>query len=131
MADSNCPGFDFTLEAECRTDGTSPTGERRSCDSVFSELEAQAGCVFNDRELQKERQGGENAQGWHWLTEIGSENNVRFEFSNYIEIIPGSGLTYPTHIKFGVHARSKGGMGHIGERGFSQAVLCGHYIKYR
>lgn len=121
-------GADFILKAECTTKATEPNGTRHSCTSQADLLNAPDGCVFNDRELETEDTDNDGI-GWKWIGKNGSENDVYFKFSNPIEIIPGTGLTYPKTVEFWVHARSP--KGHSSGRGWSRAIAGGQFIRYR
>jgi hypothetical protein len=87
-----------TLSAECTTDATGGDGVRHSCDSASSILTAPAGFVF----IQNGLQGGETSG-------TGDEHECRVAWSNFVEVIPGTGITQPRTFTLQAHAKSPSG----------------------
>jgi hypothetical protein len=95
-----------TLSAECTTDATGGDGVRHDCDSQPSTLTAPAGFVF----IQNGLTGGETSGN-------GDEHECRNGWSNFVEVLPGSGITQPRTFSLRAHARSPSG--HWSGRGWS------------
>ncbi|PFS24371.1 hypothetical protein COK46_01790 [Bacillus thuringiensis] len=107
----------FELAAECTTDGNDASGRRKDCDSDISVVNAPDGFVLNDRDFEMQQ------------TYNGTDPNVNLTWDDYVEIIPGSGLKYPTKVSLSVHARSP--RGHNGQRGWNKVKISGTMINYQ
>jgi hypothetical protein len=101
------------ITAECTTRPTGGDGVRHGCSSKRSEIRAPEGHVF----VQNSLQGG--------LTSgAGSQRDCRFAWDNYIEVIPGTGITQPATLYLSAHAR--GPKGHFAGRGWAH---CRYTVK--
>lgn len=107
----------FKIAAECTTKGNDMSGRRKDCDSDESVYNAPDGFVLDDRDYELQ-------QSYN-----GSDPNINLKWENYIEILPGSGLKYPTTVKLSVHSRSP--RGHNGQRGWNKVNINGHMIQYK
>lgn len=86
------------ISAECTTDSTGGNGVRHDCDSTPSVVTAPDGFVF----IQNGLSGGKTSGA-------GDEHDCRFSWSNYVEVIPGTGITQPRTFTLQAHARSPSG----------------------
>ncbi|MCF7697028.1 hypothetical protein KPG66_13375 [Mycetohabitans sp. B2] len=92
------------IVAECKTEGTSFSGARHSCDSQVSRITAPDGYVLSEKTLN----GG-------LIQQNGSENECRVGWEDYVDVIPG--VAQPRTITLQAHARSP--KGHGSGRGWS------------
>ncbi len=107
----------FNYKAECTTEGTKITGERKDCYSSWSPNQLPAGFVFN-----------KDSMTTSYESNNGSENRCEFKWSNEVEIIPGAGIKLPTNVEIRAYARSP--KHQHGARGWSKCVFKGNYTKY-
>ena len=105
-----------TLTTECTTKGTSVTGRRRSCESDPGTIRAPENYVFLKDEL-KVRESSKSGGGPDCREEM--------SWGEYVEVLPGTGIKLPTSFTVIVHARSPGGMGNIGSRGW---IKCSYKV---
>jgi hypothetical protein len=107
------------ITAECTTRGTEISGKRNSCYSdPITKITAPKDHVFAERTLQ----GG-------LVRQAGSERRCIVGWDNYIEIIPGTGITQPTTITLQAHARSP--RGYDGRRGWAACKYSVRMSKYQ
>lgn len=92
--------------ANCTTGSTTWDGKRKACDSPLHEWKAPAGHALDRESLS----GG-------LTTKNGSEYGCRVNFLEPTEVVPG--LQAPTKVTLQAHARSAGGMGSSGARGWA------------
>ncbi|CAK7257682.1 MULTISPECIES: hypothetical protein [unclassified Shinella] len=97
---------EMKISANCTTGSTSWDGRRAACDSPLQEWKAPAGHALDRESLS----GG-------LTTKNGSEYDCRVNFLDFIEVVPG--LHAPTKVTLQAHARSSGGMGNSGKRGWA------------
>ncbi len=107
----------FSLNSECTTDGTNYKGERKSCDTAHSTFTVPDGYVINEKLLK-----------WSIYNAAGSERDCHYELSNYVEVIPDSGLVQPRTLTYWSHARSP--RGHDSGRGWIGCNFSGVYVPY-
>lgn len=108
----------FTLHARCDTDGNDPSGRRKDCDSSPpDEINAPEGFVLDDRDY-------EEAHSYR-----GSDPDVHLTWENYVELIPGTGIKYPTKASLWVHSRSP--RGHNGQSGYNDYTIKGTMINVK
>lgn len=100
---------EVSVKVSCRTSPTNSSGRKSCSDSETHTLPGRY--VFVKEKAEK-----------HWHTDIGSENTVKITWSDYIEIIPGSGIELPQTMTVKGHARSGGGQGERGKT--SCTVTC-------
>jgi len=86
------------LAASCTTRETGLSGVRHACDSAVQVVRAPSGHVFAERTLAQRSYSGN-----------GSEHNCIVEWADFVEVIPGSGITQPTALYVRAHARSPKG----------------------
>ncbi len=63
-----------------------------------------------------------------YISRIGSENWIRVTWSDYVEILPGTGLKFPTKLTARAHARSKDSWG---VRGSTKGRVFCKFTKYK
>lgn len=102
-----------TIAAQCTTDGTGADGVRHGCTSKTTELKAPEGFVFVERSLQ----GGKDSAN-------GSEHSCHLDWSEYVEVVPGTGIEQPRIVTLYGKARSP--KGHASGRGW---VGCTYTVK--
>jgi hypothetical protein len=107
-----------TITSECTTSPTGPDGARHGCDSDVSRVTAPDGYVFSQNSLQ----GGETSGA-------GSEHQCRPGWDDYVEIIPGSGITQPRTLTLQSHAL--GPKGYMTGRGWVKCAFTANIAKYR
>lgn len=95
-----------TVTSECTTDATGLDGVRHDCDSQPTIVTAPAGYVF----IQNAVSGGETSGN-------GDEHACRTSWSEYVEVVQGTGITQPRTFSLQSHARSPSG--HASGRGWS------------
>lgn len=100
-----------TITAGCTTDATGWNGVRHACDSAPSVVRAPAGFVFvKDGAMgPKGPPGGKESAN-------GSEHSCNFAWSDYVEVIAGTGIMQPQTFTLNAHARSP--HGHASGRGW-------------
>lgn len=86
-----------TVAAECTTRPTGGDARRHSCNSAASVINAPDNFVFI-KDGPKGLSGGE-------FSGRGSEHWCIYEWSNYVEIIPDSGIVAPRTFSLRAHAR--------------------------
>lgn len=114
---------DFKYTAECTSKGTEVDGKRNSCTSEWSEHTVPSNFVYNETSLNVYYQG-----------KNGSSNRCDVEWDNFVELIPGTGITMPQTLRIRAHARSpkaKFPTHNTGARGWSECVFEGQYTKFR
>lgn len=107
----------FTIAAECTTDPNDLSGKSKDCDSKESVVNAPDGFVLDDREFVVSHSYN------------GRDPDVHLSWENHKEIIPGSGLKFPTTVKLRVHARTP--KGHNGQRGWNKYQISGNMIELK
>ncbi len=107
-----------TIAAQCTTDPTGGDGVRHSCESQRTVLNAPDGLVF----IQARVEGGE-------VSGNGSEHGCRFNWDNFVEIIPGSGIVQPRSVWIQAYAR--GPSGHWAGRGWAGCNYNVYMTRYR
>lgn len=101
------------LTAGCTTDATGGDGVRHGCDSPPTIITAPPGHVF----IQNHVEGGETSGA-------GDEHSCGLIWSNYVEVLPNTGITQPRTATAKAHAR--GPSGHWAGRGW---VSCEYKIR--
>ena len=86
------------LSTQCTTKGTGGDGVRHWCDAPPDMLRAPAGHVLVEHSLRGGKVRGN-----------GSVSRCFFDFGDFVEVIPGTGIMQPTSLKIYGHARSPGG----------------------
>lgn len=107
----------FEIWSEVTTKETGADGVRHSKWSGWDKNTAPKNHVIDDRKVKVE-----------WQSDAGSENTYEMVFENYVEIVPGTELTFPQTIK--VRSFARGPKGHLSGRGWSKIKVTGPYIKY-
>lgn len=111
---------DFSLAAECTTDGTNWDGSRNDCRSAQpSCYNAPPGFVVVEKSASPA-----------CTSCNGSENSCDLSFFDPVEVIEGTGITQPRKICMGAYARSPGGMNNANARGWSKCVATGKITSY-
>lgn len=107
---------------ECTTKGTNVDQSRESCRSDWSIVTLPSDFVFEEKTF---RDGIYSANG--------SDNDVLKEFTDYVEIIAGTGLLFPRTIKVACRARSPESRWgeNIGSRGWTKAHPTIEYFTYK
>lgn len=88
------------LSAVADTEATSLSGERKSNWSDWDQVTAPEGFAINKDKIKREA-----------VSERGSENRDEVVFSDYVEILPGTGVELPRTVKVRAFARSSRGHG--------------------
>ena len=104
-----------SVAAQCTTDSTGLNGVRHDCDSAPTVITAPAGFVFI-KDGPKGLSGGKTSGN-------GSEHECRYEWSDLVEVVPGTGITQPRTFSLRAHARSP--HGHSSGRGW---VACQYQL---
>lgn len=112
--------LEVTVAAECTTVGTTWDGARSVCDSEWSTMTVPEGFVFI-----------ESSYTVTVVSENGSDSQAHHEWADYVEIVPGTGITAPRTLRVRVHARSPGGSFQPGRRGWMKIRATAKYTKYR
>lgn len=98
-----------SVAAECTTDATGGDGVRHDCDSTPTAISAPRGFVFI-KDGPMGLAGGKTSGN-------GSEHECRYEWGDYVEIVPGTGIVQPRTFTLTAHARSPSG--HFSGRGWA------------
>ena len=107
-----------SLSAECTTQETGCDGVRHGCQSGLSKNKLPSGYVYVVSKFEK------------WCNSCaGSENDCSHWWEDWVEIIPGSGITQPTSIV--VQASARGPRGNCAGRGWSKCGYKAPYTKYK
>ncbi|MHC1790271.1 hypothetical protein [Solidesulfovibrio sp.] len=107
---------------ECTTKGTNLDQSRESCRSDWTVVTLPDNFVFEEKTF---REGIYSASG--------SDNDVLRQFTDFIEIIAGTGLLFPRTVKVACRATSpESRFGeNIGSRGWTKAHPTVEYFAYR
>ena len=108
----------MTITAECVTDPTEADGIRHACDSNPSIGKAPPGFVFNQNQMSVSVSS--NATGEHYC---------RSGWTNFVEVLPGSGITQPT--TFALSAHALGPSGHWAGPGWVKCTALLGLAKYK
>jgi hypothetical protein len=111
----------FEIASEVTTEGTDLDGTRHMAWSEWSSTTAPADFVINNIPGKVKTE---------WISDNGSENNVDIVYADYVEIVPGTGISLPQTIRVQTYARSRKGFGGAG-RGWTKVKVTGEYVKYR
>ncbi|MBK1611866.1 hypothetical protein CKO44_00075 [Rubrivivax gelatinosus] len=103
------------VTAQCTTDATGGDGVRHDCDSAPTVITAPEGFVFI-KDGPKGLAGGKTSEN-------GSEHECRYDWSDFVEVVPGYGITQPRTFTLQAHARSP--HGHFSGRGW---VVCEYHL---
>ena len=109
-------GTSQSVSVECTTDATGLDGVRHDCNATPSVIRAPANFVFN----QNTAKGGETSGN-------GDDHVCGLNFSDQIEVIPGTGITQPATTT--AHARSPSG--HASGRGWVNCTYTIELVKYK
>ncbi len=107
-----------TLSTQCTTDPTGGDGVRHDCNSDPTTITAPDGYVFSQNSVK----GGETSGA-------GDEHSCNLSWSNFVEVIPGSGITQPRTATTSCHAR--GPSGHWAGRGWCGCTYTITLTKYK
>lgn len=99
----------MTITAECTTDETGGDGVRHDCNSEPSTGTAPDGFVFNQNQAVVSKTSG-----------TGDEHSCNFGWSDFTEVLPGTGITQPKTFTLSAHARSPSG--HWAGRGWAKCT---------
>ncbi|MGB7412810.1 MAG: hypothetical protein WA902_01240 [Thermosynechococcaceae cyanobacterium] len=108
----------FELSSEVTTKSTDFDGSRHPAWSEWSSAAAPDNHVINHNEVKVE-----------WISDNGSENTYQMIFSDWVELIAGSGLKAPRTIKVQTYARSP--KGSLAGRGWTKIKFTGKFVKYK
>lgn len=112
-----------TIASEVTTKGTDFDGERYSKTSDWTKFTVPTGFVFNKDTLVKS-----------YTSKNGSSNRIDHKWSDYVEIVEGTGIKMPRTLQIRTHARSPKsdypGHNH-NARGWSKAKVTAKYVKYK
>jgi hypothetical protein len=111
---------EISIAAECTTEGTKWDGSRSDCDSEWSTFTVPDGYVF-----------AQTSYNESILSENGSQSQSFHEWADYVEIIPGTGISSPRTLRVRVHARSPSGKFQPGRRGWMKIKATAKYARYR
>lgn len=105
------------LSISCTTPGTGANGERHDCTTDQSRQSAPESYVIAENSINIDVKGR------------GSYYECYHHFTDYVEVIPGSGLTQPKTILFS--AKAMGPEGHGTGSGDVRCHITGFYTKYK
>ena len=108
----------FTLVSQCTTEATGGNGARHSCSGEPSSATAEDGYVI-----------AEKAVVWAEASGAGSEHDCHVAFADYVEVIPGTGITQPRSVS--IWATATGPSGYFTGRGWETCKLSGFTSKYK
>lgn len=115
--------INFEYNSECTTEGTTWDGARRSCNSTPTSKTVPSDYVYN-----------QNTMSASFVRKNGSSNRCDYTWSDYVEIIPGSGIAMPRTLTYSVHARSPKADfpgDNAGARGWTECSFKGTYTQFR
>jgi hypothetical protein len=117
---SSSVAFSATQEiaAECTTKETGGDGARNGCDSDVTRITAPDNHVFAEKTLA----GGE-------VSGNGSEHECRFNWADYVEVIPDTKIMQPRTMTLQAHALSP--KGHFSGRGWAKCKFSVELTKYK
>lgn len=118
LANSPATAQMMNITAECTTDETGGSGVRHDCDSAPSTGSAPDGYVFSQNQALVTKSSGN-----------GDESDCNFGWSDFVEVVPGSGLTQPRTFTLSAHARSPSG--HWAGRGWANCSATLRLAKYK
>ncbi|MEZ6099381.1 MAG: hypothetical protein R3E01_10445 [Pirellulaceae bacterium] len=107
--------LELSATEDCTTRSTG-TGGRTACWSGGTILTVPPGYVSVKDDIQIAHE-----------FRYGSENNDYVEWSDYVEVVPGTGIKLPRTLKVSVHARSGRD---FGERGRTKTKFTCRFVKY-
>ncbi len=105
------------LSIECSTPPTQGDGVRHDCKTSETRQAAPENYVIAQNSIKVVNKGK------------GSYHDCNPRFEDYVEIIPGSGITQPK--TFVIWAKAMGPSGHFAGTGSVQCDVTGFYTKYR
>jgi hypothetical protein len=105
------------LHVDCTTPGTSPGGAGQNCADRGCTSAPEGFVIIRDKYVVTERS---NNGGWYGV-----------EYSDPVEVLPGTGITQPTTVCITVGANSKGGIFNAGSRGWIDVVGNGSISKFK
>ncbi|GEM_PF-6145220 len=109
----------FSYSISCKTRSTKWDGKRYGCYSDWSTHKVPSNFVFDDKSLK-----------WRYTSKRGSTNRCEYKWSDYVELVPGTGLRVPRTLQIRAHARSPKGKFGVGS-GWSNCLYTGRYVKWR
>jgi len=108
----------FKLISACQTDATGGDGVRHSCEGDRAFAIAEDGYVI-----------AEKGVSWAEMSGRGSDHQCHIVFSDYVEVIPGTGITQPRKVE--LWATATGPSGYFKGRGWQNCHLVGYSSKYK